>query len=512
MHTTSPRIWSPQQAAFIEWAINGKGSAVLEAVAGAGKTTVLLEAAEKMPGQVAICAYNKKIADEIKSKLQARGIDWKKAQAGTVHSFGFSAIRKSNANVKVEGFKVANMIEAVINPRGDQFCNHPLWPYRSEVAKLVSLAKQSALGIVGGAISDTHVWLELADHFDVFDADDNHPPVDAVIKLAQDILLKSNQITDVVDFDDMVYLPLVHKMRFWRFDVVMIDEIQDLNASRRALVRALVKQGGRLIGVGDRNQSCYGFQGADADSMDLTKRDFNAIELPLTITYRCPKAVVDFAHQWVSHIEAADAAPQGSVTSISFDDLLARKDLNGEAAILSRVNKPLVSLAFKLIRQRIPCRVEGREIGNGIKKLLTRWKVKSLDALEDKLATYLARETTKLLAKKKETRLAEIEDQVETARVIIDQCRIEKKYSVDDAVAYVDALFADDVSKMLTLSSIHRAKGREWQRVFWLDRANTCPSKWARAEWQQNQERNLQYICATRAQDQLIEVLVEKQD
>lgn len=88
--------FSPQQAAFLDWAANGRGSCVLEAVAGAGKTTTLLAAVERIQGQVAILAYNRKIADEIKGKLKARGIDFKKAQAGTVHSFGFAAFRKGS--------------------------------------------------------------------------------------------------------------------------------------------------------------------------------------------------------------------------------------------------------------------------------------------------------------------------------------------------------------------------------------------------------------------------------
>jgi len=273
----------------------------------------------------------------------------------------------------------------------------------------------------------------------------------------------------------------------------------------------MLKKGGRLAAVGDRNQAIYGFTGADADSLDLIKRDFNCIELPLTITFRCPKTVVEFARQWVSHITAAETAPEGSVSQIAMAQFLTRDDLTGGAAVLSRVNKPLVSLAFQLIRKRIPCRVEGRDIGQGIKKLLQRWKVKSLDQLEAKLEAYLARETTKLLAAKKESKLAEVEDRVETARVIIDQCRQEQKYTIADAVAYVDSLFGDRVDNMLVLSSIHKAKGREWQRVFWLDRAGTCPSKWARQAWQHQQEINLMYVAATRSKDQLIEVTVPVQ-
>ena len=496
---TQVHNWSPQQTAFLDWAVNGKGSTVLEAVAGAGKTTVLLEAAEKMPGQVAIMAYNKKIAEEIKGKLQKRGVDWKKAQAGTVHSFGFKAYGKQRPNVRVDGNKIRKLVDLRL-PEGDDLC---VW--QDAVIKLVSLAKQLAIGIMCSA-TDLHVWMEMAEHYDVFDEEDAPAPKDELIMIAQEILHKSCWMMDEIDFDDMIYMPLFHKVRFWQFDVVMVDEAQDTNAARRALVRAMLKRGGRVIAVGDRHQAIYGFTGADSDALDLIGRDFNCQKLPLTITYRCPKSVVEFSHQWVGHIEAADSAPDGKVSKSTMDAFIKRNDLNGEAAVLSRVTKPLVSLAFSLFRQRTPCRIEGKDVGNSLKKLLTRWKVTGLDALETRLDLYLQRETTKLLAKKGEAKLAQVEDAVETAKVIIDQCRQEKKYNVADAVEYVDQIFADDVSGVLTLSTIHKAKGREWERVFWLDRSGTCPNRWARQAWQVQQEHNLCYVAATRAKAELIEL------
>jgi superfamily I DNA/RNA helicase len=327
-----------------------------------------------------------------------------------------------------------------------------------------------------------------------------------VIKFAQNILAESNAMLDLIDFDDMIYMPLLHRVRFWQFDVVMVDEAQDTNAARRALVRAMVKKGGRVIAVGDDYQAIYGFTGADADALDLIARDFNCQELPLTVSYRCPQAVVKFAQQWVDDIQHAPTAVVGEVRRSTMVEFLQRNDLTGGTAVLSRVNKPLVALAFRLIRQRIPCRVEGRDIASRIVKLIQRWKVKSLDGLEKKLDTYLEKETVKLLAKKQEAKLAEVEDAVETVRVVIDQCRLEKKTQVQDAVDYVNGLFADNVKDMLVLSSIHKSKGREWQRVFWLDRHGTCPSKWARQAWQQEQERNLMYVAATRAQELLVDL------
>jgi DNA helicase-2/ATP-dependent DNA helicase PcrA len=499
---------SPQQAAFLDWCANGSGSCVLEAVAGAGKTTTLLEGIDRTPGSVALLVYNKRNAVELQDKLKKRGVNWDKAKAGTVHSFGKQAYSRTFPKARVERDKVRNIMDQLINPNSD--VNY----YRGMVGKLVSLAKQRCLGLIG-SIDDTTEWMDIADHFDIFATgkSDKQPPVEAIIAAAKQVLRKNNSITDVIDFDDMCYLPLLLKLPFWPYDVVMIDEAQDTNPARRALVHAMLKPNGRVIAVGDRHQAIYGFTGADNDSLDLIQSEFNAIRLPMTITYRCPKAVVAFAQQWVSHIECADTAPEGNVSMISMEDFSARKDLNGDSAVLSRTTKPLLQLAFGLIRRRIACKIEGRDdVGAKIIKLMQRWKVRSLDALSDKLDTYLERETKKLLDKKQEAKLDLVTDLVDTVRVIIDQCQKEKKNTLEDAVAYVDNLFGEDVTGMLVLSTIHKSKGREWEHVFWLDRTGTCPSKWAKQQWMKEQEVNLMYVAATRAKAELIEVLADSKD
>lgn len=498
--------FSKQQIDFINWAEKGHGSCVLEAVAGAGKTTTILEAVRRMPGQTAILAYNKAIAKEIKEKLEKMNIPWNKAQAGTVHSFGFSAYRKAYSRVKVDGDKVSKLLEEAAK-KDDDIARH-----ESKIKMLISQAKQRALGVIGN-ISDDKQWFEIIDHFDIVDEESNVDPL-WLIEKARLFLVTSNRQTDVIDFDDMIYLPLLNKLRFWQYDNVMLDEGQDTNQARRAMVGALLKKGGRLGAVGDRCQAIYGFTGADSDSLDLIKRDFAAKELPLTVSYRCPKAVVAFAQAWVSHIESHPDAPAGKVSINSEEDFYNRREeLTGEASVICRLTKPLVSLAFSLIRKKIACKVEGRDVGQSLKKLALRWKVQNLEALENRLNEYLERETTKLLAKKQEAKLSIVEDTVETIKIIIDQCRLENKYRVDDLLAYIDDLFADDIKGMLTLSTIHKAKGREWRKVFWLNRAGTCPSPWARQEWQKEQEKNLCYVAATRAKEELIELtVIEKKE
>src|SRR5438552_2950156 len=96
-----PLIFSPQQNDIFDWIKTGHGSAVVIAVAGAGKTTTIVEGCGYMHGHIAFAAYNKKIADEVGAKLLKRFGPSPTRRAGTFHSFGFSAWRGVYKGVKV---------------------------------------------------------------------------------------------------------------------------------------------------------------------------------------------------------------------------------------------------------------------------------------------------------------------------------------------------------------------------------------------------------------------------
>jgi superfamily I DNA/RNA helicase len=488
-----PSVWSAQQTAFIQWGNEGKGSVILQAVAGAGKTTTILGMVQNSrKGNIAIMAYNKKIADEIKAKLVALGVDWKHAQAGTVHSFGFNALRKFQPNIKVDETKVAKIIGDV--------------PFADTIRQIVSLAKQRAVGVDGNRIDDFAQYEAIIEHFDLME-DSELFDVSAIIEICIRVLKESNKQTAIVDFDDMVYLPLVLPVRFWQFDTIIIDEAQDTNPARRLLARRMLRPGGRIAAVGDKHQAIYGFTGADSDSLELIRKAFRATEMPLTVTYRCPKAVVQFARQWVDHIQAHESNDDGEVITDAqnFETFIPDQG----SAILCRNTAPLVKGAFKLIRRKIACQIEGRDIAKGIIKLINKWKTtKTIDTYEKKLDAWYRDQIAKLEGNN-DKRLEFIADQVETIRVVIEQAQKEGKTQRDDLVKVIESLFADNVEGVVTLSTIHKSKGREWGTVYWLNRAATCPSKYAVMEWQKEQELNLCYVAATRAQKRLIELTME---
>lgn len=504
---------SPQQSAFFDWITNSIGSCVLEAVAGAGKTTTLVHGLSLMSGKIFFGAFSKNIVVEIAERVRHLGDSVK---VSTMHAEGFGALRRAFKNVRVDNDKCRNIF------RGASEKYPEYRPFESIVLRLAGLAKQSGIGIVKD-IKSREPWAELIDHFDldVFsesDADGNYVDnTELIIRLARKVLEHSNSTChDVIDFDDMIYAPLFHKVKFFQYDWVLVDEAQDTNVTRRLLALAILKKNGRLVAVGDRHQAIFGFTGADADSLNQIAQSTNATLLPLNVTYRCPKAVVAYAKTWVSHIEAAPTAPEGVVRhDVVIEDLI-KTAVPGDA-VLCRFNAPLVEHAYAFIAAGIPALIEGRDIADGLLTLARRWKrITSYSKLLDRLATYEDREVQKYKEKEQESKVKSVQDKVGCLRVIIGRAQSiapDAKNVVERVCEEINAIFAakdgdtPDKSKFVIFSSGHKSKGREWNHVVWLQ---TGPSPWARKDWEIEQEDNLCYVMATRAKAELIIIAIKR--
>lgn len=491
---------SVYQQAFYDWITNGQGSAVIRAVAGSGKTTTLIQGLSLMGGRVFFGAYNKNIATEIQDRAPKRDGLF----ISTMHAAGFGMVRRAFPTVKVDDNKCRTIFR-------DAAARYPHYvPFEGAVLELVSLAKQAAFN-VGGQTAKNE-WNNLIDHFSI----DCLGEDDLAINLARKVLAASISIDhQAVDYDDMIYSPLVHNMHTYTYDWVLVDEAQDTNAARRLLALKMLKRNGRLVAVGDEHQAIYGFTGADSNALQLIQTAVNAITLPLTVSYRCPKAVVAYAQRYVSHIQAADTAEEGEVLLCKQAELITKCQVGD--AILSRFNAPLISQAFAFVAKGIAVRVEGREIGEGLKRLARRWKSKTFDALLKNLDQYEEREIAKAVQKEQTSKVTAIEDTVACLRVIIDRV-VNLAAQPADAEGTpaelvcneIDRIFGADVRKpCVLLSSIHKSKGREWHNVFWLQ---TGPSKRAVKDWELEQENNLCYVAVTRAQKTLTLVTLTKDE
>jgi superfamily I DNA/RNA helicase len=490
-----------QQQAFLDTLLSSTGHIALMARAGCGKTSTILMAVDALVAahpraEIQVCAFNKTIADEVGEKLKKAGhTDWRQVMASTLHSMGFGLL-KFAFKPTVDDKKVRKLIDAQNAPVFRQ--------YAAQINQLVGYAKDAGFGFFNGKeIGNTSAWYELADHFDVNGLDDTSE-ADDVVAAAQLIYKASLADTSTIDFADMILMPLVKNLRVkFGKDYIIGDESQDWSPSKIALVRKFLKVTGRLIIVGDDRQAIYGFAGADAEAMPRMIREMGMQVMPLSVTWRCPKAVVRLAQQLVPDIEAAPEAAEGEVIHTS--DIKALLETVGpQDAILCRNTAPLIETAYKLIRAGKPCKVEGRAIGEGLINLARRWKVATIDALLQRLDAYQAREVQKAQAKGNESKVEEVQDRVATLVEICNACIEQKKTQVEDVVAFINNLFADGATNVTVLATYHRSKGREWQRVILWEHASRCPSRAARQAWQMQQEENLAYVAFTRAQHTLV--------
>ena len=505
---------SPQQLRFFEWIDTGTGHCILEAVAGAGKTTTLLRGVRRMTGKVWLGVFNKKLADEIQIRLTEDddpfGLNVN-AYASTFHSAGFQTIRRS-AKVRVDNDKCKNIAKTLIETREgvDQIQNRRLRDATPVALRLVSLAKNRLLT----ADSDASEWFDILDHHDVQMA--GGVTAELVVGFAMEILEESRNQSWLVDFDDMIYRPVVDRLKPIQYDWVLIDEAQDTNPARRALAGQMLKPGGRLIAVGDPMQAIYGFTGADNDALDQIRREYDATTIPLSVTFRCPRAVVEHARSFGATLEAAPGADEGIVTQCDEVGMLATirtmsTEERANTALLCRVTKHLVRICFQLLREGIPARIEGRSIGEGLIKLATRWCIRDLADLDDRLGEYRVREIEKAIAKEDESWAERVNDQVDTLQLLIVLTCKNGGHRIEDLVQTITRMFEDDVASrnILTLCTSHRAKGLEWTNVYLLGREVLMPSPWAQQEWMLKQEQNLIYVSITRALHKLVEVTLK---
>jgi len=528
--------WSKYQEAIYRAVAETTDSLLIEAVAGAGKTSTIVEAINYVSRDksVVLCAFNKSIADTLRARISAPN-----ATCATLHSLGLRAWQGfCGGGVRVESSKTRDLIRDMLT-----------WDQRKRMpglAKLIGLAKQHGIvsngeqtlsgayfrhpeefrpvayvrepgnalyeplegkkghsvtladlpetqeGCVArGLMADTEEnWLSLMETYDI-----DSEEVD--LYLARKVLGESlARASEVMDYDDMLMAPIVCGAPFQQFDVVFVDEVQDLNGIQIEMIGRMVGAQGRVIAVGDPAQSIYHFRGATADAMSVLGRRFKCKALPLSISYRCPRSVVRRAQSWVQHIEAREDAPEGAVLSPSE---WALKDFRASDVILCRLTRPLVDVAFKLIRARIPCRVLGRDIGAGLLKLIDKSKLapeSSVRALEQWLDSYHQAETRRLSKAEQWAQLGILGDKLDTLRIFMAEGTTIRWLRME-----IESLFHDSgTGQQIRLSTIHKFKGQEAERVFVLDADELMPCKWSN---DLEGEKNLAYVAATRAQSEL---------
>lgn len=230
--------------------------------AGCGKTTLLAEVVRRHVNDKTVAfTFTRKAATEMTSKLTEDGQSIpSNVIISTFHAFAFANVKKSNPSVVLSDDD--NGLDIV-----------------------KSIVKRLSLDVKPKAVFEEIKWsknknVDYLCHDDVMSKDDFKTVFDEYNK----ILKESNYM----DFEDII---IEASKLDYDFDVVLVDEFQDINQIEIDYIKALTKKASKTYIFGDDSQSIYGWRGAD-NNFELVK-DYKVFRL--TKNYRSPQNIIDEA-------------------------------------------------------------------------------------------------------------------------------------------------------------------------------------------------------------------------
>jgi DNA helicase-2/ATP-dependent DNA helicase PcrA len=511
---------------------------IISAVAGSGKSTTIKELLRYIPSNLSVLylTFMREVNLDLGSKVDAMKQELNgtcpKAEVRTCHSIGNGCLR----SIGIKGDPGKN------GRKYNRLCQTWLRSHMETYNYKVSEQLAKLVDKVRVTLADTNEdsYLAILDRYDIdLDPSDNEvwPLVLKAVPeiLEGGILLAKEQI----DFTDQIWLPSSKAMNLQpdRYDVVMIDEAQDLSPVLRELALKAAKKDGMVISVGDRRQAIMAFAGASANSLDELKIATCAAELPLNKNYRCPESVIRKARELVPEIEAWEGAEEGEVNYIhngQIADLAQTGDM-----ILCRWNAPLVQTAIELIRMRKRCIVKGKDLGGDVTGFLDRigkfYQDQDRFFYPDMMFTDLYKSVhqyqSTMLAilqqdeEQNEGKINKLDDNTNTLLALYDGYQEEiiepsnslltqaNKGNYEGFKTFIQTFFSEHGEAKgevkaearrytITLSTGHKAKGLENPNVFIIG-YDELPSNKAKTAEAKEQEQNLLYVMITRPQKSL---------
>lgn len=213
-------------------------------------------------------------------------------------------------------------------------------------------------------------------------------------KRAHKLYARSRVTTGRLDFDGMPMLfhkllsdhPNIRTIVQNQFDLILVDELQDTSKLQASIVHLMSHELTRVIMIGDKDQSIYGWRGASSTIYDFVKELWpEAVEKEMKISFRCPQKILDFASDMVSlnydgmahehtriqgfseeaNVRLIQSANRYSLSEIFADEIAAEFKRNNEqlvslkdTLVLYRNHMQAIFLVEMLALRNIPCIVD----------------------------------------------------------------------------------------------------------------------------------------------------------
>jgi ATP-dependent DNA helicase RecQ len=295
--------------------------------------------------------------------------------------------------------------------------------------------------------------------------------------------------------------------------VLVIDEAQDIDKDEFGLISALMEQNEemRVIAVGDDDQNIYEFRGASSKYLEQFIRVNNAVKHELVENYRSKNNLVNFSNQFVKRIShrlkqtpiIAKQNDNGQINIIRYQsanlinplvqDILTI-GLSGTTCVLTKTNEEALQITGLLSKNNIQAKLIQSNDGFSLYNMdEVRYFLNQLNLTDD---VYTMTDEIWLTAKREVVNKYRHSTKLEILGNIIKEfeaSNLKKKYKSDLEVFIRESKLEDFYSEngeTIFVSTIHKAKGKEFDNVF-LMLENFNPAT--------DEAKRLLYVAMTRA-------------
>ena len=467
---------------------------IIEAAAGSAKTTTLLKCIDLLPNDknILFVAFNKDVVEDIKKKIGHK----KNVSVRTLHSLGYSILNRFLENkTEIDYYKYNSIINDIVDKNeGISLSKMKLIQYKKNIKALSDFGRFN----MASSVKEMNEICKIH----------NIECVSDEIEIALKAMEYGKEDITSIDYTDMVWLPNILMINnIWnKYDYIFLDEAQDSNIAEYELIMKCFKMGTRFVCAGDENQQIYSFCGSSIEALNKYKKLPNTICLPLSISYRCPKKIIDFAKKFTKKIEASPNAIEGI---IGYEKHI--RDIKDGDAVLCRNNAPLMKVYVELLKDGKKAFIMGSDIGENLINKVVHTGEKNLNPsmLKEGVFRSLYNEMFDARDKLMDTSnidedtanssplIASMYDSIQALEILSSHTNNSK-----ELIKIIKNIFSDNTDDGIILSTCHKAKGREFDNVF-ICCDSLMPSKCAKQEWEKKQEKNLQYVAYTRSKKSL---------
>lgn len=288
----------------------------------------------------------------------------------------------------------------------------------------------------------------------------------------------------VVDFNGMLYLPLIHAELAERIvspEILLVDETNDTNKLLEFSYRC-VGRNSRFIGVGDKKQTIHIWAGTPRDCMERLQTHFNAKQLSYDFTFRVPKSICRYLNESGidTRIQPYENNREGEITRFTYHQFLSRVT-NGDAVLCrynrgNRVEKTLQVLSIELLKLKRKVAFHGSTHIEDIQELLGMAQPlpkdfsKAYATVERAVKNAIATEWKDKDLAKDNNKCIDLKDKLSTFEVYFKFYKFttDMKFTtmtMDKFIQFLESMY-EKTDDAIHLVSVHRSKGQEWKTVW----------------------------------------------